>query len=115
MKNWDSKLVSLLDPILPTYSENPNQALTTPCITYRNSNNVRDLEGDDLRYARVYYIIKLHVTDIEEAQQYLEDIDLVLYLNRFFRESFDHILVGDVHEYIITYSVFTKEIITERT
>ena len=115
MKTWDKLLVSLLDPILPTYAEPYNEPLTTPCITYRMSNNIRDLEGDMMRYSRIYYTIKLHVTDLDEADEYLEEIDRTLYLNRFFREGFNHILVGNVHEFVITYSVHTKEIISERT
>lgn len=115
MITWDKKLVSLLNPILPVTAEPYNEPLTTPCITYRMDNDVRDLEGDRLRYSRVYYTVKLHTTDLEEAEQYLEEIDRVLYLNRFFREGFNHIIVGTVHEFVITYSVFTKELITERT
>lgn len=113
MKTWEKKLVSLLDPILPVTAEPYNEPLEIPCITYQMSNNVRGLEGDDLRYSQVYYTIKLHVKDLEEAEDYLQQIDTTLYLNRFFREGMNHILVNNVHEFIITYSVGTRERITE--
>lgn len=113
MKTWDKLLVSLLDPILPVTAEPYNEPIEVPCITYRMSNNTRVVEGDDLRYSMVYYTIKLCIKDLEEAEEYLQQIDTILYQNRFFREGFTHNIVGDVHEFIITYSVQTRERITE--
>lgn len=114
MKTWDKLLVSLLDPILPVIAEPYSEPLDVPCITYRMSNDARGLEGDDLRYSLVYYTIKLHVKDLADAEKYLQEIDTKLYLNRFFREGFNHILVNNVHEYILTYSVSTRERLFER-
>lgn len=115
MKIWNKKLVSLLDTILPTYAEPYNEPLTVPCITYRLSNDVKEIEGDHLRYSFVHYTIKLHVIDLDDAERYLEEIDTLLYQNRFFREGFNEIEVGNVHEFILNYSVHTKEILSERT
>lgn len=113
MKTWDSKLVSLLENILPITAEPYNEPLEVPCITYRMSNDVRGLEGDDLRYSDVYYTIKLHVKDLKDAEDYLQQIDTTLYLNRFFREGVNHLIVNNVHEYVLTYRVMTRERITE--
>lgn len=109
MKTWDKLLVSLLEPILPVYAENTDEPVEVPCITYRLTNNVRGLEGDDLRYSTVHYTIKLHVKDLEDAEQYLQEIDTTLYLNRFFREGFNQIQQGTVRQYILNYSVGTRE------
>lgn len=109
MTTWDKKLVSLLDPILPVTAEPYNEPLKVPCITYLMSNSVRGKEGDDLRYSEVHYTIKLHIKDLKDAEDYLQQIDTTLYLNRFFREGMNHILVNNVHEYIINYSVSTRE------
>ena len=114
MKTWDKLLVSLLDPILPVTAEPYNEPISVPCITYRMSNNTRVVEGDDLRYSGVYYTIKLHIKDLEEAEDYLQQIDTTLYMNRFFREGFNHIIVGDVHEFVLTYRVQTRERLFER-
>lgn len=113
MISWDKKLVSLLETILPVTAEPYEEPLQIPCITYQMSNNTRVIEGDDLRYSAVYYTVKLHVKDLADAERYLQEIDTKLYLNRFFREGFNHILVNNVHEYILTYSVSTRERIIE--
>lgn len=113
MKTWDKLLVSLLDPILPVTAEPYNEPIEIPCITYQMSNNIRVVEGDDLRYSAVHYTIKLHIKDLAQAEEYLQQIDTTLYLNRIFREGFNHIIVGDVHEFIMNYSISTRERITE--
>ena len=59
MRWWDKKLVSLLDEILPTYSELTEEPVEIPCITYRKSSNRVVVEGDDLRYSLPIYQIKL--------------------------------------------------------
>ena len=109
MKIWSKKLVSLLDTILPTYDENSEEELKVPCITYRSGSNVPVAEGDDLRYSNGYYRIKLHVKDLGDAEDYLQQIDTLMYMNRFFRESCDEIKIGDVHQFTITYRVMTRE------
>ena len=113
MRWWDKKLVSLLDEILPTYSELTEEPVEIPCITYRKSSNRVVVEGDDLRYSLPIYQIKLYVTDLDDADYYLQAIDTALYKNRFFRESFSELIVNNQHQYIMNYSVSTRERITE--
>lgn len=109
MKIWDTKLVSLLDTILPTYAEGQEEPETIPCITYRLTGDNVDVEGDDLRYSNVYYILKLYDTNLETAEGYLQQIDTLMYLNRFFRESLHTMDINNIHQYIITYRVHTRE------
>lgn len=109
MKWWDKKLVSLLDNILPTYSELTEEPVEIPCITYRKSSNRVVVEGDDIRYSLPIYQIKLYVKDLDDADYYLSKIDETLYENRIFRESFNEMIVNNVHQYIMNYSISTRE------
>lgn len=113
MKWWDTKLVSLLEEILPVYSELTEEPVEIPCITYRKSSNRVVVEGDDLRYSLPIYQIKLYVKDLDDADYYLQAIDTKLYQNRIFRESFNEMIVNNVHQYIMNYSISTRERITE--
>ena len=113
MKIWNTKLVSLLDTILPTYAEDYEEPVKVPCISYRLSGDVVDKEADHLRYSNVYYIIRLYVEDLKDAEDYLQQIDTLMYQNRFFREGFQQMNINNIHQFIITYRVHTLERITE--
>lgn len=109
MKLWSKKLVELLDEILPTYAELAEKPTELPCITYRLSSDPVVVEGDNLRYSRPFYIIKLYVKDMDDAEYYLAKIDEVLYENRIFRESLQQMIVNNIHQFIMTYSISTVE------
>lgn len=109
MKLWNAKLVSILNEILPTYSELAEEPLELPCITYRLSSDAVVVEGDNLRYSRPIYQIKLYVKDLDDADYYLTLIDETLYKERFFRESFNEMVINNIHQYILNYSVSTVE------
>ena len=109
MTIWDKELVSLLDSILPTYAENTDEPVDVPCITYRLSSDARLQEGDDIRYSRPIYQIKLYVKDLDDADKCLTKIDEELFKARFFRESFNVLLVNNLRVYVMNYSAHTVE------
>ena len=109
MKLWNEFLVKTLGPILPVFAENTNEPVEVPCITYRLSSDAVTIEGDDLRYSRPVYQIKLYCKDLEEAEGYLQQIDTTLYLNRFVRESFNQLNINNLYQFIMNYSVRTRE------
>lgn len=113
MKWWDKKVVSLLNEILPTYSELTEEPVDIPCITYRKSSNRVVAEGDDIRYSLPIYQIRLYVKDLDDADYYLTAIDETLYQNRMFRESFSEMIINNIHQYIMSYSISTVERIKE--
>ena len=62
MLNFKQDLVEALTTILPTYSERElyrGDNITTPCITYQESNDYSYYEGDTLRYSRKQFTIKI--------------------------------------------------------
>ena len=106
---WDKFLVSLLEPFIPVYAENMEEPVEIPCITYRIMGDVRLQEGDDIRYSRPIYQLRLYVKDLDDADKYLTKIDEELFKARIYRESLNHMLINNVHQYIMNYSIHTVE------
>ena len=109
MKLWDTYLVSVLEQILPVYAENAEEPIELPCITYRLSSDARLQEGDDIRYSRPIYQIKLYVKDLADADRYLTKIDEELFKARIYRESFNQMVINNMRQYIMNYSIHTVE------
>lgn len=109
MKTWDKYLVSILDTILPTYAENTEEPVEVPCITYHLVSDARLEEGDDIRYSRPVYQIKLYVKDLEDADEALTKIDEELFKARIFRESLQVMKINNLRQYIMNYSIHTVE------
>lgn len=79
MIDYDSRLVTALNKVLPTYHELVlHRGIKTPCISYQERNNADDLTGDTLGYSRISYTVKVWCTDIAEIKKYAQEIDLVL-------------------------------------
>ena len=79
MINYHTKLVSALNTILPTYYEMTlHRGLKTPCISYMETNNYVDANGDTLGYSRIQYQVKVWSNDIADLQKYSLAIDNAL-------------------------------------
>lgn len=79
MIDYHSNLVTALNTVLPTHYEMTlHSGLATPCISYMETNNYVDSNGDTLGYSRVSYQVKVWGNNIAELQKYALQIDQVL-------------------------------------
>lgn len=76
MFDYHKGLVSALSTVLPTYYElNLTSGIETPCISYMETNNYVQNNGDTLGYSRITYQIKIWGTDISTLQKYAGQVD----------------------------------------
>lgn len=79
MIDYHSQLVTALKTILPTHYElTLTQGITTPCISYQETNNYAVENADTLGYSRITYQVKVWGVDLAEIQQFALQIDAVL-------------------------------------
>jgi hypothetical protein len=79
MIDYNSQLVAALKTVLPTYYELALVSGTkTPCISYSETNNYVEVNGDTLGYSKLTYQVKVWGTDIAAIQKYAVQIDNVL-------------------------------------
>lgn len=79
MIDYHSTLVTALKTILPTYYELAlHSGIKTPCISYMETNNYVDTNGDTLGYSRIVYQVKIWGNEIKDLQLYAQQIDNVL-------------------------------------
>lgn len=79
MINYHTELVKALSSVLPTHYEMTLTSKTaTPCISYMETNNYVDANGDTLGYSRLIYQVKVWGTNIADLQKYALQIDAVL-------------------------------------
>lgn len=72
-------IVSALSDVLPTHYELTLTSKTlVPCITYMETNNAVEANGNTLGYSRIKYQIKIWGHDIAQLQKYAKEIDTVL-------------------------------------
>jgi hypothetical protein len=112
MIDYHADLVSALGTILPTHYEMTlHSGLETPCISYMESNNYTQVQGDTVGYSRIAYQVKIWGNDIAEIQKYALEIDKALRPLGFTRVS-----SGELHDpqstmiqKIMTYEAFASE------
>ena len=76
MIDYHSTLVTALKTILPTYYELAlHSGIKTPCISYMETNNYVDTNGDTLGYSRIVYQVKVWGNEIKDLQLYAQQID----------------------------------------
>ena len=76
MIDYHASLVSALEKILPTHYEMVLKAgLKTPCISYMETNNYAQNNGDTIGYSRITYQVKVWGNNIAELQTYALKID----------------------------------------
>lgn len=110
MYNYDTELVKQLDTILPTYYELfLDNSITTPCLTYLEISNVPDKEADTLRYSTISYRIKLWHKDGVEVDQYIKEMDKLLYSLGFKRVAYNILWTDDLCQRIFTYQALACE------
>lgn len=79
MIDYHSNLASALNKILPAHYEmNLHSGLTTPCISYMETNNYVSDSGDTIGYSRLTYQIKVWSNNIADIQKYALAIDNAL-------------------------------------
>ena len=79
MIDYHSNLVAALSTILPTHYEMTlHSGLATPCISYMETNNYVNSNGDTLGYSYLDYQIKVWGNDIAAIQRYALEVDKVL-------------------------------------
>lgn len=88
MIDYHKELVSTLNNILPTHYEMMlKSGLKTPCISYMETNNYVAEKGTNLAYSRISYTIKVWGNNIQEIQNYAQEIDEALHTLGFKRVS----------------------------
>lgn len=76
MVDLHKSLVAALSTILPTHYEMTlHSGLATPCISYMESNNFVERNGDTLGYSVVAYQVKVWADNIATIQEYALLID----------------------------------------
>lgn len=76
MVDLHKSLVAALSTILPTHYEMTlHSGLATPCISYMESNNFVERNGDTLGYSVVSYQVKVWADNIATIQKYALLID----------------------------------------
>ena len=79
MIDYHSNLAAALNKILPTHYEMTlHSGLTTPCISYMETNNYVSDSGDTIGYSRLTYQIKVWGNNIADIQKYALAIDNAL-------------------------------------
>ena len=79
MIDYHAQLTGALNTVLPTYYEMVLTSGTkTPCISYMESNNYVQHQGDTLGYSVISYQIKVWSTSVADIQKYSKQIDDVL-------------------------------------
>lgn len=79
MIDYHKELVSALKSVLPTHYEMTlKRGTATPCISYMETNDYVDSNGDTLGYGRVTFQVKVWANNISDIQKYALQIDDVL-------------------------------------
>ena len=79
MIDYHREIVKALTKILPTHYEMAlHSGLTTPCISYMETNNYTSESGDTLGYSYITYQIKIWSNNVAELQKYALLVDAVL-------------------------------------
>lgn len=79
MIDYNERLVEALKSVLPTYYELALISGTkTPCISYSETNNYTEVNGDTIGYSKITYQVKVWGTDIQAIQKYAVQVDNVL-------------------------------------
>ena len=81
MIDFHKELINALKTVLPNdvhYERKLNSGTKTPCISYQETNNYADAEGDTIGYSRISYTVKVWGTDKKELKKYILMVDAVL-------------------------------------
>lgn len=81
MIDYHRELVAALNTILPTHYEMVlHSGITTPCISYMETNNYAATEptGATVGYSRITYQVKVWGNEIAKIQEYALQVDNVL-------------------------------------
>lgn len=104
MEDYKRTLTAHLNTILPTYYENfSDEEIQTPCITYSESSNYAQEEGDTLRYSLLSYQVKIWGDGFEALAPYAQELDKLLFGLGFKRTSYNELYFGTKLCMIFTY------------
>lgn len=106
MIDFDKELVSALETILPTYHELVlHSGIDTPCISYQETNNYAEDEGNTIGYSRIVYTIKVWGNRVADMKPYILAIDAALRPLGFKRTSTGELYTDMMIQKILTYEV----------
>lgn len=111
MINFHEQLVSALQSInIPVYYELIlHSGLSTPCISYIETNNYQSEQGETLGYSRITYQVKVWSKDISEIQRYALEVDNALRVIGFKRISSTELTDGTMIQKIMSYEGLALE------
>ena len=110
MIDYKPLLIRELDTILPTYYELFVDSETeTPCITIMESNNIAQEEGDNIRFSRISFNIKIWADDVSIISQKGQDLDTKMYSLGFTRTSYNELWLGNQCSAIFRYEILANE------
>jgi len=76
MIDCSTALKQALNTILPTYYEMKLSSGTkTPCISYQERSNAAQETSETMEYSRISYTIKVWGYDLEQLNEYAQQID----------------------------------------
>lgn len=112
MVDYHTNLVNALNTVLPTHYEMAlTSGTTTPCISYMETNNYAQSNGDTLGYSVITYQVKIWGEGIGTIQSYIEPIDEIMREQGWKRiasgELFDN--QSSMVQKILTYQALFKE------
>lgn len=112
MINYHIELAKALSSVLPTHYEMTLTSQTqTPCISYMEINNYVSTNGETLGYSIINYQIKVWAKQLEELQEYAQQIDKVLRPLGFERTSSNELYDNNssMKQKIMTYKCLALE------
>lgn len=110
MIDYKPLLIRELSSILPTYYELFQDSTTeTPCITIMESSNIAEEEGDNIRFARIAFNIKIWADDIAVIAEKGQELDRKMFELDFQRTSYNELWMGNQCSAIFRYEILANE------
>lgn len=110
MIDYKPLLIRELGTILPTYYELFVDSDTeTPCITILESNNMAQEEGDNIRFSRISFNIKIWGDDIAVIAEKGQELDAKMFELGFQRTSYTELWMGTQCSAIFRYEILADE------
>lgn len=110
MIDFKPELVEALDKLLPTYYELfVDSSTALPCITYIETDNAAEEEGDNLFYSQLTYQIKIWGKALGEMMGYAEELDQIMRNLGFKRVSKNELWHNECGQLIFKYRALAVE------
>lgn len=67
-----------------------------PCISYIQTNDISQQEGDTIRYSLPTFQIKVWCNDIADLSRYMEEVDYTMFKLRFKRKNYNELTHNNI-------------------